>query len=444
MAQNDVTFIRGEGGLGRPPAGLGHVAGFILFLTNITLPTGWATAWVTATAFVVGDVVVESTIIYRCLIAHTSGVFATDLAAVKWVVDETATTRTKTIFSIADAENLGVAEGSANHGILWYHINEFFRIQPKGELWVYLGKTGSITYTEHKVLQDFAEGRIRKLAMYDKDTAFATANVTTLQASIDTLKIEHKPLQMFYAADIVAVTDLSTLSDLRLLSAENVSVVIGEDGNAAGRALALAEGKSITTIGTILGAQALAAAHESIAWIAKFDLVTGKELDVPAFANTQLNKSLSPGLLDGIHDKGYIFIKKHIDISGTFANESSTSIALTSDFAFTENAITIDKAVRGVRTNILPNLSGPLLLNANGTLSEETIAILKNDADRALEAMQRDGEISGDLENPGFETVIDPNQDVLATSLVKIQLKIIPVGVARNIEVTVGFTVSLT
>jgi len=42
-------------------------------------------AWVTSTAYVVGDYVLQSNTIYYCLIAHTSGTFATDLAASKWV-----------------------------------------------------------------------------------------------------------------------------------------------------------------------------------------------------------------------------------------------------------------------------------------------------------------------------------------------------------------------
>lgn len=43
-------------------------------------------AWVTATAYAVKDVVTNSTGTYLCATAHTSGVFATDLAANKWIV----------------------------------------------------------------------------------------------------------------------------------------------------------------------------------------------------------------------------------------------------------------------------------------------------------------------------------------------------------------------
>jgi hypothetical protein len=41
--------------------------------------------WLTATSYEVDDVVIESNKIYQCEIAHTSGTFATDLAASRWV-----------------------------------------------------------------------------------------------------------------------------------------------------------------------------------------------------------------------------------------------------------------------------------------------------------------------------------------------------------------------
>lgn len=43
-------------------------------------------AWLTATAYVVGDLVAQATGTYVCGTAHTSGVFATDYAAGKWLL----------------------------------------------------------------------------------------------------------------------------------------------------------------------------------------------------------------------------------------------------------------------------------------------------------------------------------------------------------------------
>jgi hypothetical protein len=49
-------------------------------------PTLVRGAWVTATAYAVNDLVWSGGLGYRCLVAHTSGTFATDLAAARWVV----------------------------------------------------------------------------------------------------------------------------------------------------------------------------------------------------------------------------------------------------------------------------------------------------------------------------------------------------------------------
>jgi hypothetical protein len=46
---------------------------------------GGISLWLTANPYNVNDIIIESDKIYRCLIAHTSGTFATDLAASKWV-----------------------------------------------------------------------------------------------------------------------------------------------------------------------------------------------------------------------------------------------------------------------------------------------------------------------------------------------------------------------
>lgn len=57
---------------------------------NVYNGTVWKAAgggldnWLTATTYSVGDVVIQSSKIYQCSIAHTSGTFATDLAASRW------------------------------------------------------------------------------------------------------------------------------------------------------------------------------------------------------------------------------------------------------------------------------------------------------------------------------------------------------------------------
>ena len=69
-----------------------------LYFADANLSTVWVryrpapprytdTLWLTATAYVAGDLVLFTDgHVYKCLTAHTSGTFATDLAATKWLL----------------------------------------------------------------------------------------------------------------------------------------------------------------------------------------------------------------------------------------------------------------------------------------------------------------------------------------------------------------------
>lgn len=58
-----------------------------LLISNVVAVTFAAKgAWLTATAYGLGDIVVQANSVYLCATAHTSGTFATDLAAAKWVL----------------------------------------------------------------------------------------------------------------------------------------------------------------------------------------------------------------------------------------------------------------------------------------------------------------------------------------------------------------------
>ena len=60
---------------------ISNVARTVVVPTN---PYGGATAWVTSHGYVIGDFVSQGGLTYICLLAHTSGTFATDLAAGDW------------------------------------------------------------------------------------------------------------------------------------------------------------------------------------------------------------------------------------------------------------------------------------------------------------------------------------------------------------------------
>ena len=55
----------------------------------------------------------------------------------------------------------------------------------------------------------------------------------------------------------------------------------------------------------------------------------------------------------------------------------------------------------------------------------------------ALQNMLNNDEVSA------FEVAIDPNQNVLSTSKLVVTVRIIPIGVAKTIEVNLSYTIKL-
>jgi hypothetical protein len=76
--------------------------------------TAWTVrgSWVAAASYANGDIVLQSGIVYVCIEAHTSGVFATDLAASKWgqvTANATAATTSFAPTSTLSAVNMQAA-----------------------------------------------------------------------------------------------------------------------------------------------------------------------------------------------------------------------------------------------------------------------------------------------------------------------------------------------
>ena len=495
---NQIIFNRGQGGLGRPLSGEDYISSLLFF--SSTLPSGFGTSdrikevfslqeaenlgitnahigetRATGTITVTGAGVVGDTIDTKV----NDGLTTMSIGVATVPATPTTTTVAAAIVSAINAGTLTHGYSAQNTGaivtltapagsgvganayvisnvivgtatttlvqfsggvasiidVLYYHVQEFFRVQPKGDLYIGI-YAPAVTFEEVITIQNFAAGKVRQMGVYVSAVAFATAHLTTLQSKATQLESESKPLSIIYQGDFSAVTDLSLLSDLRLLSNKNVSATIGQDLSNNGGSLYRAFGKSIGCLGTALGAVSLSSVQESIAWVGKFN-VANVEFDSLAIANGAIYRTLSNGTINSIDLKGYVFLRKHLGVDGSYFNDSPTAIAVSNDFAYIENNRTIDKAIRNMRAFLLPTLSSPIKVTAAGTLNEDTIGYFETTAKRALEQMERDGELSA------FGVTINPAQNVLATSKIIIAVSLVPVGVARTIEVNVSFTTQI-
>jgi hypothetical protein len=333
--------------------------------------------------------------------------------------------------------------GTQSKQAIWfYHISEFFRLQPKGQLFLgFYGVPGTYNFTEITSMQNYAGGKIRQIGVYlgSECHAFTSGDLTAIDTEIKTNNdAYYQPLSALYGADLSSTTDLSTLTNLNTLSAYKTSAVIGQDGAQQGAFLYATGGKSITCIGAALGATAFAAVSDDIGWVQKFNLSNGSELDVPAFANGQLIKDVSQSYLTAVDNLRYIFAVKYRGSAGTYFCDSHCAVSLSSDYAYIENNRTIDKANRGIYASLLPALKGPLLLNDDGTLADTTVAYLISLASVNLEQMKREATLSD------YQVNINTNQNVQTTGNLSINVQLLGIGVARNITVNIGFVLALT
>jgi hypothetical protein len=388
MPLNDVRFVTTAGGLGRLPAEKDHVSGIIIALA--AKPSGWGVSQLG-----------------------------------------------KKYLSTREAEADGITDGSANFGLLWYFISEFFRNAGATELWV-IDATGG-GFTAQNVF-NLTGGELRQAAWY------TATNYAGIVAQVGTIKTFSNALEALQAPcvfitnvkDESTAVDGSAQPDLRAAAAPTVSVLIS--GDAGGKGFEIADDLSINyvpALGSVLGLMARAKVHENVGWVANFNLASGAEFQDAIFSSGVAYNAIADSVKDTLNTKGYLFLRRHVGVTGTYVNDTHTAEAATSDYAYLENNRTVQKARRLLRTALIPQLLSPLTVDADGKLSADTIKFFENLATRPLERMVSAGELSAQ------QVIIDPEQDVLTTSTLSIQVNLVPRGVARTIQVTIGFQVSL-
>lgn len=333
----------------------------------------------------------------------------------------------KRLASLEDAEALGITAGYDIDGqSAYYQIQQFFRMNPSGDLYVMKTKATSYKAVAGKALdmQEKANGNIRQLAIIYSGTATFADTEDAVAVAQTQAGLAYKDYMPFEVILEGKGFDVDTAPSLTELNAENVSVVIAMDVEKA------VDYPNTAAVGLALGAISKAKVSENIAWIEKFNL-TGEGFAKAGFVGGEEIKTL--GTLSELNEKRYIFARTHTGLAGVYFNDSATCTTGTSDFAYVENNRTINKATRLLRTALLPKLASPVLVDIDGKLPQSVSKSFEGLCRSALEGMIANQEVSA------FDVYVDPKQNILATSELKVKAEITPVGTARKIMVDLGF-----
>lgn len=373
---------------------------------------------------------------------HISGLVfysATLPVADEGVKGFTDTERIHAISTIETAEKLGITADAESWEtkVLHYTLASILNINPGVSLYVGIFKpaAGANAFSEIKQLQNFAGGRLRQVGVWNGAVELSETIVNSLQSVATTIEAQNKPLSILYAPK---VTDVTQLESYAKAGRKNVSVVIAQDGEGVAAALysdaANAAKASVSALGDLLGAVSKAKVHQSIAWVEQFPT----NIAVAAFGDGTLLRNLDDTVIKELDAARYIFCITYDGFAGSFFNDNHTLDLLTSDYAYISDVRTMDKAVRGIRTYLLPKLGRPMMVDkATGKLERTTVEHLITTGNKALEEMERDGELSG------YKFDIDPDQNILSTSRVRGVIKNVPVGVMRNLDLEIGFAASV-
>jgi Protein of unknown function (DUF2586). len=392
---NGITITRQNGGVPKALSGKDYISGFLTYMADTALPEGFS-----------------------------------------------ATKREKIVSTIEACEALGITKDATlwRTRALHYNLSEFFRQSPGATLYIgiYAEKGAEETYdfSEIKTLQTYSGGQIRQVGLYCPFKSVAVADITALQAVATLLQNSDMPLSIIYSGKI-DTSSLGTLPALRATGNKNVSVCIAQDESSGSRAKTLQEEaantleESVGALGALVGAVAKSNVNESIGWVEKYPV----GYDTPGVCGGKELREIEAAVQESLDGKGYIFARTYNGFTGSYWSDSKSLDLATSDYGTIESVRVMDKAARGVREYLLPQLGRPMYIDPeSGQIAAQDVVSLENIAGKALEQMEKEGQISG------YSVYIDPKQDVLGSAKIEVVMKIVAVGVARQVAISIGYT----
>ena len=157
---------------------------------------------------------------------------------------------------------------------------------------------------------------------------------------------------------------------------------------------------------------------------AKVNTSIGKVEEFPLNGVLGLLPSGIEDYIEILDEAGYTTARQYIGLEGYYISNSRSFAPPTSDYVFMENVRTMYKAVREVRKQALYKLH----MDIDPSEMETELAAHEKFLEIPLDAMVVDKEISKG------NVIIDTNQNILGTSNLKIKVRIVPMGVVRNME----------
>lgn len=342
--------------------------------------------------------------------------------------------------SLADAVALGLdaAYDDTEEVRVYKHIRDFYAEAGEGaRLWIMLisqavSMEDMVDTTQDnyaRALLNAANGRIRVLGVtrspatgyeedtddyeIDEDVVLAIGKAHALGVAYAE---QFAPLRIvleatYFTGDAGALVDLKERSDNR------VSLVLGDSASGDGSA-----------VGLLIGRLASVPVQRNPGRVKDGSLAINA-----AFIGSEAVEDI-PGKIAILHDKGFITLRTLPRKAGYYFTDDPTATSATDDYNSLARGRVIDKAITISYDVFVEEILDEIEIDTQGRIAIDKAKYYQSIIENAINtAMTANGEISS------VSTLVDPNQNVLATGKICIELRIIPVGYAKEILVKLGF-----
>ncbi len=348
------------------------------------------------------------------------------------------------ITKLAGLEALGVtSEATGVNAALYKTVKEFYSEAPDGtKLWV-MGVAAStsisnLTDKANNIISPLlraARGSINilmlKLASAAEPTMSGSIDGAVLTAVTNLQALAEDWTENCYAPFMCLVEALSyngvaaSLPDLTARSDNRVGVVLGDS----------VSGSAGAAVGLVAGRLAAEPVQRSLARVR-----SGAIKAEAMYIGTNLAEIGDP---DVANDLGYIVPRTFVGKSGYYWSDDHLATEASDDYCAIPRRRVIDKAYRITYKTIVDEVVENVPVNAEGKLAAFHCKGVETSVESAIvNSMTSEGNLGNDPDNAsdlGVQCYIDPDQNILATSRLEVNLKVKPHGYSKYIDVKLGF-----
>lgn len=383
--------------------------------------------------------------------ANTDAVMALVIPA-DYSTTELTENKAYEFYQIEDAEVNGLNESfDANtETLVYYHLQEFFRLAPEGMLYFIPVESGmslaDMPEIINPILRGLPEVKIVGIAGTSEKISEMPNLVNVIQEGVvNTMFAEHRYIDALLIEGNGANETFATVGEFPNLREQNgpqVSVIIGQDPSIAESDNAYA---GYAAVGSALGMLAVRKVNENLGSVniqnkpatkrsqENYPLTSTTRWATAALSTGKGINELSYTDYQTLADKGYILAGAYNGYAGIYFNGSATCVDLSSDYAYIENNRVWNKAARIIRQTLLAEVKGLVKKDAStGFIKSTTISRWTGLLNAGVEQMMIDDEISG------FEVYINPKQYLNNDEPLKVKVRIVKDDIVHEFDVDLG------